>query len=396
MKIIYVTTYLPFSSSEAFAIAEIKELLRLGHEVLLVPRQITSEVVHSDAARLLPLTRAEPLFSKAILKGVGAELGRSPGQVGRTLKGTLRGRKLTPLKNASVVPKGLWLAQVARAWGADHIHAYWAATVATTAWIAGEVSGIPWSFTAHRWDITENNLLKEKAASSSFARFISRHGFNEARSLGADVDTKGVVVHIGVELEAEARQVSQPKDTSRPYLICPANLIPLKGHVYLIEAVSRLKAKGIPLRLALAGQGDHRSELEAQVAERGLREEIVFLGQLAHEQLINKYRAGEVDIIVMSSLIEGISVAVIEAMSYGVPAVATSVGGMPELLADGRGLLVPPKDPGALADALERLIRDPKLRASLGQRGQTHVFEEYAVESTTAKMVAQFRAAGRS
>ncbi len=391
MKILYVTTKLPFGHTEAFAISEINALRRAGHEVLLVPRQISEEVTHGDAAALLPITRAEPLLSGTIVRGMGAELGRAPGRSLRTLAKVLRGRKFTPLKNASVAPKGLWLARVARTWGAEHIHAYWASTPATVALIAGEVSGIPWSFTAHRWDIEENNLLNAKVASSSFARFISQDGLDDAHALGIEqLAEKGTVIRMGVELE----EVTVPqKDTTRPYIICPASLIPRKGLKYLIEAASRLKTKGVKFKIGIAGRGEQRGELEALVAEKGLGEQLEFLGQVAHEKLIERYRAGEVDIIVMPSLHEGISVAIIEAMSYGIPAVTTSVGGMPELLSDGRGLLVPPEEPEPLADALERFICHPEMRKAIGQKGRAHVFEEYAIETTVARIVAQFEAA---
>ena len=394
MKIIYVTAQLPFGHTEAFAISEINALRRAGHEVLLVPRQIAGDVTHGDAAKLLEVTRAEPLVSFSILKSMSAELSRAPKRNLRTLAKVVRGRKLTPLKNASVVPKGLWLARVARAWHADHIHAYWASTPATLALVAAEAAGISWSFTAHRWDIEENNLLNAKVASSSFARFISQDGLDDAHTLDiTQLSEKGTVIRMGVELE-DARVA--PKEGAHPYIICPASLIPRKGLVYLVEAARILKDKGLNFTVAVAGRGEQRAELEALVAQKGLGEQIVFLGQVAHERLIGKYRAGEVDIVVMPSLHEGISVAIIEAMSYGIPAVTTSVGGMPELLAGGRGLLVPPRAPEPLGDALERLIRDPELRERIGQRGKAHVFEEYAVETTVARMVAQFEAASRA
>ena len=394
MRILYVTAQLPFGHSEAFAISEINALVRLGHDVLLVPRQISHEVTHGDAAQLLRLTRAEPLVSGEIVRHMVAELARTPGRTLRTSGRVLRGRRLAPLKNGVVIPKGLWLARLARDWGADHIHAYWASTPATVALIASEVSGIPWSFTLHRWDIEENNLLNAKVASSSFARFISQDGLNDAYALGVErLEAKGTVIRMGVELEEV--DVSH-SDTPRPTIICPASLIPRKGLKYLIEAAARLKAKGLAFEIGIAGQGEQRAELEALVAEKGLGGHIKFLGQVAHERLIDKYRAGEVDIIVMPSLHEGISVAIIEAMSYGVPAVTTSVGGMPELLSDGRGLLVPPEEPEPLAEALERLICQPELRKSLGQKGKAHVFEEYAIGATVARMVAQFEAAGQA
>lgn len=394
MRILYVTARLPFGHSEAFAISEINALVRLGHDVLLVPRQISHEVTHGDAAQLLRLTRAEPLISGEIVRRMGAELVRAPGRTLRTSGRILRGRRLAPLKNVAVIPKGLWLAHVARDWGADHIHAYWASTPATVALIASEVSGIPWSFTAHRWDIEENNLLNAKVASSSFARFISQDGLDDAYALGVErLEEKGTVIRMGVELE----EVDVPhNDTPRPMILCPASLIPRKGLKFLIEAAARLKAKGLAFEVGIAGRGEQRAELEALVAEKGLGGHVEFLGQVAHERLIDKYRVGEVDIVVMPSLHEGISVAIIEAMSYGVPAVTTAVGGMPELLSDGRGLLVPPEEPEPLAKALERLIRQPELRASLGQKGKAHVFKEYAIEATVTRMVAQFEAASQA
>ena len=400
MRILYVTTKLPFGHTEAFAISEINALRRAGHEVRLAPCTTPGDIVHGDAAQLLPLTYVEPLISSRIISGLGAELRRAPRHSLRTVAKMLRGRRRIPLKNAAVAPKGIWLAGVARAWGADHIHAYWASTPATMALIASEIAGVPWSFTAHRWDIEENNLLDEKVSSSSFTRFISQDGLDDAHALGiTQLAEKGTVIRMGVELEeAETAREGSAQNSARgntPTIICPASLIPRKGLVYLIGAASRLKAKGLGFKIMLAGQGEQRAELEHLVAAQGLGGHIEFLGQVSHEKLIETYRSGQVDIVVMPSLHEGISVAIIEAMSYGVPAVTTAVGGMPELLAEGRGLLVPSEDAARLADALERLLTDPKLRESMGQQGKAHVFAEYAIETTVARMIAQFEAAKR-
>ena len=397
MKILYVTTKLPFGHTEAFAISEINALQRAGHEVRLAPCTTPGDIVHGDAAQLLPLTHVEPLISRNILNGLGAELRRAPRHSLRAVAKTLGERKRTSLKNAAVAPKGAWLAGVARAWGADHIHAYWASTPATVALIASEIAGVPWSFTAHRWDIEENNLLSEKVSSSSFARFISQDGLDDAYALGiSQLAEKATVIRMGVELEVDTAHEGSAHSTrsdARPTIICPASLIPRKGLTYLIDAASRLRAQGHDFRVMLAGQGEQRGELERLVAEQALGGHIQFMGQVSHEKLINMYRSGQVDIVVMPSLHEGISVAIIEAMSYGVPAVTTAVGGMPELLAEGRGLLVPSKDAAHLADALENLLVNPELRASMGERGKAHVFAEYAIETTVARMVAQFEAA---
>ena len=78
------------------------------------------------------------------------------------------------LANARATAEGLWLATIARAWGAEHIHAHWAHLTATLAMGASAATGIPWSFTAHRYDVVLNNLLTEKLRSARFGRFIAR------------------------------------------------------------------------------------------------------------------------------------------------------------------------------------------------------------------------------
>ena len=112
-----------------------------------------------------------------ILLAAAAELLRHPLRCLGGFGLLLRSRSPAVLaKNLIVYPKALWLARLARKWDADHIHAQWASTTATMAMLAGHISGIPWSCTAHRGDIAENNLLCTKAARASFMRFISASG----------------------------------------------------------------------------------------------------------------------------------------------------------------------------------------------------------------------------
>jgi glycosyltransferase involved in cell wall biosynthesis len=97
-----------------------------------------------------------------------------------------------------------------------------------------------------------------------------------------------------------------------------------------------------------------------------------------------------------SGVHEGIPVALIEAMSYGIPVVATATGGTPELLLPGTGLLVPPADPAALADALQTLLRDGKLRDRLGDSGRQRVLEAHDIFQVAAELVKEFEAATRT
>jgi L-malate glycosyltransferase len=142
--------------------------------------------------------------------------------------------------------------------------------------------------------------------------------------------------------------------TDAPVVLCVANLIAYKGHRYLLEAVARLKDQGVACTLLLVGDGPERPALERQAARLGI--DARFLGARTDvPALLARAR-----VFVLSSLHEGMSNAVMEAMAAGRPIVATAVGGTPELL-DGRGLLVPPRDPGALAAGLKRVLIDRRL-----------------------------------
>jgi colanic acid/amylovoran biosynthesis glycosyltransferase len=415
MRIIYVTSSMPYGPVETFVISEVEEVRKQGHEVLVVPMYPRGPVLHTDAKPLLEYVSAQPLLSPRIAKSAAEMFVRAPARTIRALGWLFRSRSARVfLKNLSVYPKGLWLARLAREWRADHIHAHWAATTATMALVASEFSGIPWSFTAHAWDITDwrrggaqgrgrNALLSLKVSRACFVRFISRIGRREAglSSTGASTDAKTFVLHMGVELPDPSSMRRPDGRRRRPIILFPASFVPFKGHRYLIEAVYILLKRGVNLELWLAGRGELEEELRGQVRALGLAENITFLGQLPHPEVMNLYRRGEVDIVVFPSLDlggsehEGIPVSLMEAMSYRVPVVATTTGGIPELLGGGAGEMVPPADPAALAEAIGRLVDDPELRERQGDVGRERVEESFSREKVADELIARFKACAR-
>lgn len=145
-----------------------------------------------------------------------------------------------------------------------------------------------------------------------------------------------------------------------PEGIMVANLIGYKGHDDLIDAVGQMRN---PPKIRLVGDGPERARLESTVCERGLEGVIRFEGSVPDARTL----FAEAQFSVLTSHQEGMPNAVLEAMAAGLPVVATSVGGIPELIADDvEGLIVPPHNPGALATAIHRIAADPDLRARLG------------------------------
>jgi len=123
---------------------------------------------------------------------------------------------------------------------------------------------------------------------------------------------------------------------------------------------------------------------------------IKFLGRLPHEQLLGLYAEGRVDVVVLPSIVtgddvrEGIPVALMEAMSYGIPVISTRTGGIPELLGDGSGIMVEEKDAESLAGAIEKLINDPDYYALTGMRGREKIERDFNLSLISERLLELF------
>lgn len=411
MRIIYITSSMPYGAGETFVMLEVEEVRKQGHEVLIVPMHPRGPLLHTVAKPLLEYVSSQPLLSPRIAKWAAEVFVRAPIRTLRALSWLFRAHSAKVLlKNLAVYPKGLWLACVAREWRADHIHAHWAATTATMALVASEVSGISWSFTAHSWDITDwsfstatpgaakHTLLSLKVSQACFVRFISRSGLEKAGLPESGASPKVFVLHMGVELGDHPKIRHEDGRGRAPVVCCPAEFIPVKGHEYLIKAAAILQERGVDLELWLAGKGVLEEELREQREALNRSNRVIFLGMLPHQRLMELYRRGEVDIVALPSVDlgggehEGLPVSLIEAMSYRVPVVSTTTGGIPELLGGGAGVMVPPADPMALAEAIGRLIQDPELRERQGDAGRKRVEESYSKKEIAGELIARFQA----
>jgi glycosyltransferase involved in cell wall biosynthesis len=183
------------------------------------------------------------------------------------------------------------------------------------------------------------------------------HGLDPALAGGFRAD--GVRAELGI-----------PEDA--PLVGSIANFKAAKDHATLLRAAARVREALPRVRFVLVGQGPLEADTRRLAAELGLDGTVVFAGFRTDAARL----AAAFDVFTLASTYEGLPIALIEAMALGRPAVVTRVGGTPEVVADGaQGLLVPPRDPDALAGGLLRLLGDPALRARMGEAARARALD---------------------
>ncbi|OGN88183.1 MAG: hypothetical protein A2X23_04495 [Chloroflexi bacterium GWC2_73_18] len=297
----------------------------------------------------------------------------------------------------AIFPKVAHIARLMRTAGIPHVHCHFASHPALAGFLIHRLTGIPFSFTAHGSDLhVDRHMLCPKVAEAAFVVAISEDNRAEiARECGERSSGKVMVIHCGVDTEALRPRDGRPAEG--PFrILCIGTLHEVKGQAYLVEACRLLAEEGLDLTCRLVGDGPDRAALARRIAESGLQRQVVFTGWRTRGEVAELLHGA--DALVAPSVAtrggkrEGIPVVLMEAMSSGVPVVASRLSGIPELVEDGRtGLLVPPRDAAALAAALKRLRDDPGLRGRLGEAAREKVIRESDVRRNAALLASDFR-----
>jgi glycosyltransferase involved in cell wall biosynthesis len=231
---------------------------------------------------------------------------------------------------------------------------------------------------------------------------LFHHVMVNCRALGRLLQSRGVprarlsLVPNGVCIDDLHRLLSERNDDTRPWadrspIVASAGRLEYeKGHVHLLEAMTRVKERFPEAALVLLGEGSLRGPLEHAGHVLGLGDSLFFAGFLT-----NPYQVlASADVVAMPSLVEGMPMALLEAMALGKPVVASGVWGIPEVVADGEtGFLVPPADPDALALAILRVLEGGQLRERIGKRARRFVSERFNHRRMTRLTMRAYRAA---
>ncbi|MFN8642490.1 MAG: glycosyltransferase [Candidatus Binatia bacterium] len=319
----------------------------------------------------------------------------------RTLRESLAGwfnrsPVLYLLKSLWLIPLAVWLGRDLERRGIRRLHAHWASYAATAALVVHWLYDMPFSFTAHAYDIyLVPRLLGVKVREAEFAVTCARVNAELLDRLAGTAPGERVVVNYhGVSLDRFQPLPRPAEREALPTLVTCGRLEPYKGHHVLLRAAAAL---GRPVRVVLIGEGPQRQRLAQLAAELGIAERVEFTGPLPQARLAEIYAGA--DLFVLASVIietsgkrDVIPNVLAEAMAMRLPVVATSVSGIGELISDGvSGRLVPPNDPAALARVIGELLGDPAQRQRLAAEGAATVARMFDREVNIEALASLFR-----
>jgi len=394
MKIICFNDEYP-AISETFVLEHLRGLVAGGHEVRVIARRAGEDASHPLCRDLDPIVR--PLYTGE----------RDLWALGRQLVLALRDRRA----RACLDPRRFGRRALSRkmlSWAepwieagpcdailAEHGHE---GAIAAELRSAG-LATAPIVTIFHGSDITRAGTTKKYARLFSTGEaFVANSRFTKDRLIAAGCPEQRIrVIHMGVRSSEFTPTNPEPTPDLTPdpdqtlSILSIARLVEVKGIEYGIRAIAELRDRGVAARYTIIGDGPLRGPLEGLAAELGLDAAVRFLGARPRPDVVETLRATDVLIAPSVTLANGeaeaLGVAPMEAMAMRRPVIASRSGGLPEVVAEGEtGLLVPERDPGAIADAVERLVGDPDLRVSLGNAGRERVIERFDADRLNGQL----------
>ena len=284
---------------------------------------------------------------------------------------------------AEAVSLGRWLqkSQV------KHVHVHFANATCIVALLVDKIFGIPYSVSVHGsnefYDVYRQRL-SEKMEGAMFARFISSFTRSQLMYVTRPEQwSKFEVCRLGVDPDKFLPRPAPQNEVAT--FLCVGRLVLAKGQIILLHSAAQLAGEGIPFHIFFVGGGPDADLLQAEASRLGLDEAVTFCGPLNQDVLLSYWN--KADAFILPSFAEGVPVALMEAMSKEIPCVTTPVGGISELIESGvDGILVPPSDSVALAEAVRRLATDTQLRESLGRAARQKILRLYDLRRNAPQM----------
>lgn len=394
----YILLWFPVST-ETFIFREVENLGRFGLPVIVYTLYGERQGLGREMASWQgPVHRLGLRGLPKMLSGLLHWLRREPRKVGAILRTALfrrwRGVEKTG-ENMWSLLTGFHLAREFEKDGIEHIHAPWANGPATAAWVAARLTGKPFSFTGRAWDIyPPDALIGVKVSEAALVRTETMANVRHLMQVTGADEAKFRVTYNGVPLQAAGQ--AELAMRAPFHLLAMGRFVEKKGFEDLVQAVGILTARGVDVRLTLAGDGRLRRRLERLARQLGVADRVHFPGFLPYEAVSKAFMSADVFVmpcvVAGSSDRDGIPTVFLEALLHRVPVVTTAVSGIPELIRHGdTGLVVPEHDPEALAVTLAELLADRARAVELAERGRAQVLRQFDAERNHRDVLALYR-----
>jgi glycosyltransferase involved in cell wall biosynthesis len=311
---------------------------------------------------------------------------RLPGIV--SYLGSLNARRgMQRLKTIAFAFAALRLLRVSRLRQLDHIFVHSCADAAHVAALCRIMGGPAYSLrlggdlevygSDHHAKMTRATLIVA-AAQSFMPRLINEVGVDPKRVMWSWVGT-----------DTDRFRPNPKRLEDGPLrIITVARLNPAKGFQFMIPALAALRDRGLAFRYWIVGAGPFELDIRKLVAEHRLESQVELLGSRSSDEIAELLRESDLFVLPSFGIGEGTPAAVCEAMSAGLPIVATTVGGLADMITeDVHGCLVPPSDMQALADAVAKLAREPQLRSRMGAAARAKAIEQYDCDAVARKIL---------
>jgi len=395
MKLAYLVNQYP-KVSHTFIRREIAALEELGAEVLRVSIRGSSEDL-VDAGDQAELARTRVILAVGVVGLLVALLREAALSPLRFVRAFLLTVRIGWMSERGLLRHFAYLAEacVMRPWLDDanivHVHAHFGTNSAAVAMLCHVLGGVPYSFTAHGPEEFDKPLLialREKIERARFVVAISSFGRSQLfRYCGHQHWPNVHIVHCG--LDASFLDAAPTPIPSSRRVVSVGRLNEQKGQLLLVEAVAQLAKRDVDFELVLVGDGEMRGEIESLITRYGIERQVRITGWASNDVVREHLCASR--LMVLPSFAEGLPVVIMEALALGRPVLTTYVAGIPELVSEACGWLVPAGSVEALVDALQHALEtsDDEI-TKLGAEGRRRVIEQHDARKEAAKLMRLF------
>lgn len=389
--------------TETFVLYEILAAQRVGVPVEVYPLQREKcKTMHKEAEPIVAKAHFTPWLSLAIVLANLQFMLKMPITYWATWFTLARANLGSFRYFAGAVfffPKSVWMAKDMQRRGVTHVHAHFCSHPAATAYIIHQLTGIPYSFTAHGTDLhCDRHMLLEKVTDASSVIGISDYNRNLIlEECGQQFASKVHVIHCGVDtakFTPRTSLTSFDEGTGPMILLCIGTLHEVKGQTYLIQACAKLREQSFDVQCQFIGAGADMEMLQTQSKELGIDEHVIFWGPRTRDQIVDHLAMADAlvtpSVLTKSGQREGIPVVLMEGMASGVPCIGSNLSGIPELLGDQCGLLPNPRDVDSIVDSIKTLYQNADLRRQLAENGRARVEQEFNLVTNAEKLISEF------